>query len=178
MPINVRILSAIRRKALELVPRLSLVVSSAGICLMVALIIAEIISTKLFNYSLPYVLEYSEYLIPIIVFWGAAYTLSVEGHVRADIFLHRLSESAREWLILAGYVLGFVYLAIIFHHMLSVALLSIKWNSYSFYPTPSPIGPPQLFATVGIALFILQLAIEIGRKGWRLYRRYRPVSEG
>ena len=173
MPFDSRILSAIRRKTLELVPRLGLVVSAAGICLMVALIIAEIISTKLFNYSLPYVLEYSEYLIPIIVFWGAAYTLSVEGHVRADIFLHRLSESAREWFILAGYVLGFVYLAIIFNHMLNVALLSIKWNSYSYYPTPSPIGPPQLFATVGIALFILQLAIEIGRKGWRLYRRYR-----
>jgi TRAP-type C4-dicarboxylate transport system permease small subunit len=178
MPLNVRILSAIGRKALELVPRLSLIVSASGICLMVALIIAEIISTKLFSYSLPYALEYSEYLIPIIVFWGAAYTLSVEGHVRADIFLHRLSESAREWFVLAGYVVGLVYLVVIFKHTLDVALLSIKGNRYSYYPTPSPIGPPQLFATMGIALFILQLAIEIGRKGWRLYRRYRPVSEG
>jgi TRAP-type mannitol/chloroaromatic compound transport system permease small subunit len=127
---------------------------------------------------LPYVLEYSEYLIPIIVFWGAAYTLREEGHVRADLFLHRLSESKREWLILAGYVIGFIYLAIVVNHMLDVALRSIKWNSVSYYPTPSPIGPPQMFATVGIALFVLQLAIEIGRKGWRLYRRYRPRLVG
>jgi len=174
MPFDAKIVSAIWRKALELVPRLSLVVSATGICLMVALIIAEIISTKFFNYSLPYVLEYSEYLIPIIVFWGAAYTLRHDGHVRADLFLHRLSESTREWLILAGYVIGFIYLAIVFNHMLDVALRSIRWNSVSYYPTPSPIGPPQMFATVGIALFILQLAIEIVRKGWRLYRRYRP----
>ena len=165
------------KRILQAIPRLGLIVSATGIFLMVVLIISEIISTKFFNYSLPFVLEYSEYLIPIILFWGATYTLSEEGHVRADIVFHRLSEGTREWFILFGYVLGLVFLLVVLSHFVNVAWLSIKMNRYSFYPTPSPLGPPQMFACLGLGLFALQLVIEIVGKAWRLLLRYRSRSQ-
>jgi len=160
----------VRSTVLEWIPRLGLVMSASGISLMVILIIAEVVSTKLFNYSLPYVLEYSEYLIPIITFWGAAYALRVGGHVRADLVVHRLPEVAREWIFLIGYLLGLVFLIVAFKQSLDVAILSIKMNRYSFYPTPSPLGPPQLILSLGIALFALQLVIEIAVMVKRLFR--------
>lgn len=176
MKLDTRALAAVGAKALDFIPRLSLIVASSGILLMVALIISEVISTKLFNYSLPYVLEYSEYLIPIIVFWGAPYTLSVGGHVRADLFFHRLSDNAREWFVVIGFILGLIFLIVVLRHMSQVAYLSFKYGRLSFYSTPSPIGPPQLFATIGLALFVVQLVVEISRKARRLYLRYRPGS--
>lgn len=176
MPHSESALSALARKALGSVPKLGLIVGALGISLMVIMINAEIISTKLFNFSLPYVLEYSEYLIPIIVFWGAAYTLSQAGHVRADIFVHRLPDRTREWVILIGYVLGLVFLIVVSKHLFDVAWLSFKMHRYSFYPTPSPLGPPQMAAALGLALFTLQLLIEIVKKARQLYARYRLDS--
>ena len=148
-----------------LAPKLSLYVAGAGILAMVFLMFAEIVSTKIFSYSLPYVIEYSEYLVPIIVFWGAAYTLAERGHVRADILVHHFPESARRWILLAGYILGLIFLIVVFWQLLNVALRSIEMKRYSFYPTPSPIGPPQLFACIGLGLFVFQLLVEIVRMG-------------
>lgn len=158
------------RTVLGLVPKLSLYVGGAGILAMVFLIFAEIVSTKLFNYSLPYVLEYSEYLVPVIVFWGAAYTLAEQGHVRADILVHKFPPMMRRWVLLGGYVLGLVFLVMVFRQLLNVALLSIELKRYSFYPSPSPLGPPQMFACIGLGLFILQLIVEIARMGLEILR--------
>jgi TRAP-type C4-dicarboxylate transport system permease small subunit len=162
------------QKVLTVVPKLGLLVGGAGISLMVLLIIAEIVSTKLFNFSLPYVLEYSEYLVPMIVFWGAAYALAEGGHVRADILVHRLPETPRRWVILIGYVCGLVFLVVVFLQLWEVALLSIKMKRYSFYPTPSPLGPPQLIATLGLGVFIFQLIVEIVRMAAEIRRNRRP----
>ncbi|MBK8438061.1 MAG: TRAP transporter small permease [Rhodobacter sp.] len=160
-----------------LAPRLSLHVAGAGILAMVSLMFAEIVSTKLFNYSLPYVIEYSEYLVPIIVFWGAAYTLAEKGHVRADILVHHFPGNVRRWILLAGYVLGLIFLIVVFWQLLQVALRSIEMKRYSFYPTPSPIGPPQLFACIGLGLFIFQLLVEIARMGLEIAGRRDPGPE-
>ncbi len=162
------------KSVFALAPKLSLYVAGAGILAMVSLMFAEIVSTKLFNYSLPYVIEYSEYLVPIIVFWGAAYTLAEKGHVRADILIHHFPENVRRWILLAGYILGLIFLIVVFWQLLQVALRSIEMKRYSFYPTPSPIGPPQLFACIGLGLFIFQLLVEIARMGLEIAGHRNP----
>ncbi|MBK6468981.1 MAG: TRAP transporter small permease [Rhodobacter sp.] len=159
-----------------LAPRLSLHVAGAGILAMVSLMFAEIVSTKLFNYSLPYVIEYSEYLVPIIVFWGAAYTLAEKGHVRPISWFTTFRECA-PLDPAAGYVLGLIFLIVVFWQLLQVALRSIEMKRYSFYPTPSPIGPPQLFACIGLGLFIFQLLVEIARMGLEIAGRRDPGPE-
>ncbi|MBP6769883.1 MAG: TRAP transporter small permease [Reyranella sp.] len=151
------------RTLLAVVPKLGLYVGGFGILAMVGLIIAEVISTKIFNYSIPYVLEYSEYLVPVVVFWGAAYALEQEAHVRADIVAHHLPVRLRRWVFLAGYVIGLIFLLLVFWQFANVAWLSFKMNRYSFYPSPSPLWPPQFFVCVGMGLFIFQLIVEIAR---------------
>lgn len=164
------------RWALRLVPKLGLIVASMGISLMVILILAEIVSTKLFNLSLPYVLEYSEYMVPIIVFWGGTYTMSKLGHVRADIIVNRLSVRTQELFYMAGYVLGLIFLAVVFTQLIDVASRSFQMNRLSFYPTPSPLGPPQMFAAVGLGLFVVQVMVEIGKSALRLYLLHKTES--
>lgn len=161
------------QKALEVLPRVSLIVGGAGLCLMVGLVVAGIISRNVFNYSLPFSVEYSEYLIPVVAFWGAAYTLRKEGHVNADIVLHRLPDRSRQWFILIGYLLGLVYLIIVVRYTSQLALTSIKMHYVSMYPTETPIGYIQLMIPIGLSLFALQLVIEIIRKARLLYLSYK-----
>jgi TRAP-type C4-dicarboxylate transport system permease small subunit len=170
-------MASMLRNMFGLVPKLGLYVAGFGILAMVFLIFAEIVATKLFNTSLPYVLEYSEYLVPIIVFWGAAYALAQEAHVRADILVHKFPPALRRWVLLFGYVLGLVFLIVVFRHLLNVAWISWVMNRQSFYPTPSPLGPPQLFACLGLGLFIVQLAVEIVRMALDIRRGGRPGEQ-
>lgn len=149
------------KAARSLLSAISLYVAGAGIVLMMVLILAELVATKLFHASLPYALEYSEYLVPLIAFWGASYTLHEGGHVRADILLHRMSSALQPWIVLAGYILGLAFLSAAFVHMWDVSVRSITMNRMSFYPQPSPLGPPQLIVTIGLGLFIVQLFLEI-----------------
>lgn len=160
-------------KLAGIVPRLGLLVGGLAIVLMILLILGELVSTKLFHYSLPYALEYSEYMVPVIAFWGAAYALREGAHVRVDIAVERIPERQRRWIFLAGYILGLVFLVTVFVQVWDVAMRSIAMDRYSFYPTPSPLWPPQLFVAVGLGLFIFQLVVEIILMGAEIlgYRR-------
>lgn len=173
MPVTREGLSALGQSALGLLPKLSLILSALGICVMIGMVVAEIIATQIFSQSLPYAIEWVEYLIPIIVFWGAAYTLREGGHVRADIFLHRLPDRPRQWFFLIGYLLGLVYLIIVFRFTLQLSLNSFRIHAVSFFPVPSPLGPPQMLVAIGIALFAFQLLVEIGKQTRLLYLSYK-----
>jgi len=137
------------------------------------MVVAEIIATQIFSQSLPYAIEWVSYLIPIVVFWGAAYTLREGGHVRADILMHRLSDKPRQWFFLIGYLLGLAYLIIVFRFTLQLALNSFRIHAISFFPVLSPLGPPQMIVTIGIALFAFQLVVEIVKQARLLYLSYK-----
>ena len=159
--------------ALEGIPRLSVIVGAVGLCLMVVLVVAGIIARSVFNYSIPFAIEYAEYLIPVVAFWGAAYTLRKEGHVNADIVLHRLPDRSRQWFILIGYLLGLAYLIILIIYTSQLASTSVKMHYISMYPTQTLIGYVQWMVPIGLSLFAIQLVMEIIRKARLLYLNYR-----
>ncbi len=156
-------------KVSGVIPRVSVIVGAVGLCLMVVLVVAGIIARSVFNYSIPFAIEYAEYLIPVIAFWGAAYTLRKEGHVNADIILHRLPDKLRQWFIVVGYLLGMVYLVILIIYTSKLASTSIRMHYLSMYPTQTLIGYVQWMVPIGLSLFAIQLVIEIIRKARLLY---------
>lgn len=151
--------------------KIGLYVAGAGVVLLVVLILAELVATQVLHVSLPYALEYSEYLVPIVAFWGAIYTLGEHAHVEADILLHRMSASVRRWAELVGCVLGLLFLAAAFLQMWDMTLRSFTTNRLSFYPETSPLWPPQLMVTLGLGLFIVLLFLETFVKAVSLFRK-------
>jgi TRAP-type C4-dicarboxylate transport system permease small subunit len=133
----------------------------AGLALtaMTALVVAGIVSRSVFNISLPFTIEYSEYLIPVVGLGGAAYALRHGAHVRADLVLHRFPWRVRKALLLAGYLGGLVYLVVLTVFTLDTALASIDRGYTSIYPSRTPYGYWQLLVPLSLALFALQLAI-------------------
>lgn len=158
---------------LEVIPGLSVVVGGVGLCLMTGLVVVGVISRAGFSASIPLTIEYVEYLIPVIGLWGAAYTLSKEGHVITDIVVRYLPDRSKQWFSVIGYLLGLAYLIILIFFTLKLALTSIKLHYVSFYPTETPFGYWQLMVPTGLSLFALQLLVEIIKKARLLYSSYK-----
>jgi TRAP-type C4-dicarboxylate transport system permease small subunit len=158
------IVSSLGRSLVHLVPKLSIFLGGVSLSLLFTLILAEIVARVFFKYGLIFAIEYSEYLLPAVALGGAAYTLSVDGHVRADIILRLLPNRVQQWLVIGGYLLGLVFLVMLAKQCLWVALRAIRMHYVSLYPTETPFGYFQLLVPIFLFLFATQVVLEIVRK--------------
>ena len=152
------------KNAIEILPKVSLIIAGMGAVLMTVFVVAEIIARNFFGYGIPFAVEYAEYLVVVVGVGGAAYTLSKGGHVKADIILNRFPNKPRQWLILIGFIIGLIFLTVITIKAFTLALNSIRVGTIAMYATQTPVGYPQLIMGISLALFTLQLLVEIGRK--------------
>lgn len=146
------------------IPKASLIMGGCSIALAMILVVIGVVGRAVFNLSLPFAIEFSEYLIPMACYWGAAYTLSESGHVNADVLIHQLPEKVRERLLYVGYLLGLPYLGVLTFQLYKVTAASYKGDYVSMYPLQTPLWYPQLLVWIGLVLFDLQLVFEIIKK--------------
>jgi len=166
-------LFASARKVLDLIPKLSVITAGFALAAMTGLIVAEVVGRGLFRVSIPFSIEYAEYLIPVIALWGAAYALSVRGHVRADIFVSRLSARPRLWFDLMGYIVGLAFVIILGIQTVDLVVTSFKFGYTSMYPLATPLGWARLVLPIGFSLFGLQLVVEIVRMAKLVFLSYK-----
>lgn len=159
--------------AVRVVPLLSAIFGGGAILLMSVFVIAEVITRNVFRYSLPFTVEYTEYLVPLVAFMGAAYTMRHAGHVRADILLHRFPDKTRQWFILIGYLIGFIFLIVVSIQTLDLALTAIAKGYVSYYALNTPIGYVQMIVPIGLWLWALQVLISMAEKAKILFLSYK-----
>jgi len=164
-----QVLYKVGQKAIAVLPILSLIIAGMGICLMTALVIAEIIGRNMLGIGIPYTVEFTTYLVVVVGVGGAAYTMSQGGHVKADIILSHFRDKPRQWLTLIGFALGLIFLVVVSIKAFDMALNSIKGGAVSMYPTETPVGYFQLMLGIGLSLFALQVVVEIFRKARLLF---------
>ncbi len=161
------------KRIIDFIPKFSLVTSGVGLCLMTILIIAEVVARSVFRYSLPFAIEYSEYLIPMVALWGAAHVLKEGGHVRADIVTSHFRENTRLWFDLVGYFMGLVFLITLDIQTIALVAKSLRYKYTSLYPLRTPLGYVQLVLPIGLSLFTIQLVVEIVKKAKILQTNYK-----
>lgn len=89
------------------------------------LIVIDIISLKFFSVSFPWILEVSEYLLVFLTFLGVAWLLKIDGHIKLDLLLNRLSERNRTRLEILNSCIGaIISLVIMVYGFLAT------WNLY------------------------------------------------
>lgn len=160
----------------EVVPKISFFAGGCSIALAMVLVVLGVVGRGIFNLSLPFAIEFSEYLIPVSCYWGAAYTLRVNGHVNADVIIHRFPKRTQEWFLLVGYILGTAYLFVITVQLFKVVIASYNGGYVSMYPLETPLWYPQLLVWIGLVLLDIQLIFEIIRKAHRMLVKPRPES--
>lgn len=116
----------------------------------------------LFNAGSNAWLEIQWYLFGAMFLLAAGYTLRHDGHVRVDIFYHRLSVRGRAWVDLLGGLLFLLPMALLIG-WLSWPVFLQSWTIGETSPDPGGLirWPVKLLLPLGFGLLALQGFAEI-----------------
>lgn len=130
----------------------------------VLIIFTDILTVNLFNYSLPWAIEISEYLLVFLTFLGAAWLLREDGHIKLDLVLNALREKSRVRLEMINSVIG-----LIISLVLAVSGFIATYNLYERgVKTEAVIELPRFILIViipiGFTFLVYQFLVNIIRQ--------------
>lgn len=127
-------------------------------CLALAvMLIIEVITTSFFQYSQPWSVEYSGYLLAATLFAGAGWTLGRGGHIRVNALIEMLPPAIVRLADLAATVFALAIAAYVTMATTENALRSLELGSVSYYPSRTPLWMPQAVLAAGWAILALGL---------------------
>lgn len=124
------------------------------------MLIVEIGMIAIFNYSQRYVVEYSAYLMGIVLFAGTGWALTEGVQIRVGFLLHHLPEKARRMLDLACALFGIWTVGLLCWGFVDLSYVSFAQGSRSSMSMQTPLVWPQ--AALTMCVILLELAL-IGR---------------
>jgi C4-dicarboxylate transporter DctQ subunit len=154
------------RRLLDAVDRLSLLggwLAAACIGAILALIVAEVLSRNLFNYSIDFAWEFSAYFMGAAFMLGAGYALRAGAQIRVNLLLENLPRALARAVDLFATLVGIAVAVYLTYALADMAWLSWTRNSRSVQPSDLPLWIPQASLFVGALLLTLQTAARLGR---------------
>lgn len=118
-----------------------------------------VILRYLFNSPVDWILDVSELCMVASVFIGAAYILHIDGHVRVDLIVNRLSEKTRRYLNLITMTFVFIFTGILSWKSWELAWENLYTRSDSVVQLP--LFPGYIVVFYGSLLLFLQSMIKI-----------------
>lgn len=148
------------RQLLKIIDGLCLaggVVASVAIAALAVMLIIEVLLTSLVDWSQPWAVEYSAYLLAAGLFAGSGWTLRTGGHIRVNAVVMLMPERMQRILDTGATVFVLGLLAYV-----SMALSENAWRSFdlgsvSYYPTRTPLFYPQI--VLAASFWVLTLAM-------------------
>jgi len=123
----------------------------------------EIISRNLFQYSIPFAVEYAGYLVILILITGLGWALNGGAHIRVSLVADRLAAPWRQRLDLAASLIGLMVSAFLTFAIWDFALTTALRGTLSYFPSQTPLALPQLLMTVGPTTLVLAFIARIIR---------------
>lgn len=137
----------------------------AGVFLVIAalLILVEIILRSVFNISTLIADEVSVYLMIAMVYFGMAHIFKKGEHINIDLLTRRLKP--RGQLYVRRFIAMLILLVSIFlsWRAWEFAVTAYKFDVVSFTWLYTPQYIPRMFVGLGLVIFMLQAAVELGR---------------
>ena len=150
-------------KAIDFVCDVGGVVAAMAAAALAVMLIVEVALTSFAGISQPWAVEYSGYLLAVILFAGSGWTLRRGGHIRVNAVIGQLPSNAQRWLDIAAstFAIGlFLYVAIA---VTGNAWRSFELGSTSYYPTRTPIFYPQAILAASFWLLLLAFVARVAR---------------
>ncbi len=136
------------------------VIGTGMLCLLMLLGAGDVIGRYFFNKPIMGTLEVSEILLGGIVFFGWAYTLYLQAHVKVDIFYSRLRPRMQGIVGLFTSFLSLVLFSLIAWQAAKIATTYLK--GHRLVPLLNiPLYPFQLFVSLGAVVLCLELIVQI-----------------
>jgi TRAP-type mannitol/chloroaromatic compound transport system permease small subunit len=133
-------------------------VSGAIVAALMMLTVIDIILRKIAGHGVPAIVEYSEVLLVVSVFFAIA-SAQVEGfHVSTTVFTSRLPLGGRRFVELAGAVLGSVVVACMALVATNAAWVSFATGEYRFGLAAVIVWPARAAVALGLWLYLIEYA--------------------
>lgn len=129
--------------------------SCAGIFIMVVYITVGVIFRYVLNAPIIFIDELSGYIFVFAVYMSLAYAVRIRAHISVSLFVSWLPERARAWVDMAQSLISLPIVGILLWQSIHF-WLSTK-HELSSYVLQTPLWIPRLFVWVGLAIFELAL---------------------
>jgi len=128
------------------------VLSSVALIILIVLILVEILGRSFFQYSTMIADEYSGYLYLSAVFFGLAYALNHESHIRISIITSRLGASASRWVDVFCGLMGVATMSVVVYYAWIFMMDTKSMDMVSEGVSQTPLYLTQIPVVVGSAL--------------------------
>jgi len=149
------------KRAVDFFSALGLWVSGLAILFMILLITIEVIGRRVLSFSTLVADEFSAYLLVIITFMGAAYTLKTGGFTRMEVVYNRFRGKGR-WIIdFVFNLVSFLFLCIIDYWLWVHIISDYRSGITSISILQTPLFIPKLFVGVGGMFLLFEVILKL-----------------
>jgi len=147
---------------------------SVGMMLSMLICVADVIGTNFFGWPVPGTLEITESTMVLIVFGALAYTQEKRGHIRVEILHGYMSPRVKSLMDAVTHFLAFVFFALLCWQSIGELTYSWEMREATMGAIRFPLYPARFLLTVGAALLIAQLALDVIADLGRMWRGEGP----
>ncbi len=142
--------------------------AAAIFLILVASFILTGIASRIFDFYIRGLAEYSGYSMAASSFLALAYTFGEKGHIRITLFLERSKENTRKFLELWSLFVGTFFSGFLSFYFIKMLIISVKFKERSEGADEILIWIPQLSVAIGSTIFFIcvlhNFAISIFKK--------------
>lgn len=149
------------KRGLNRLLQIAMMIAMASCFFMVIITILDVLSRHLLKQPIPGVIELNEVLMVAVVFLGLGFAQKEGAHIRAELFISRLSQKWRKRFESFALVLGLVFWTLLLIQSTSKAWESFLTKEYREGLIKFPIWPARWALAIGIGLLCLQLIKDI-----------------
>lgn len=146
------------KEVLNFIERLCFGVSKVALLGIMVFTSADVLSRKIFNYSIPSLFEFTEeYLMVALVYLSISFVYVLGGHIRVTLFLKYIPEAIKpllDKLLMLCSVILFGYIAIIGWER---AFRAFHFSETSNGLIAYPLGPSFLMIPIGAGLLSIRI---------------------
>lgn len=136
-------------------------VSGIAVLLMTLLITVEVVGRRVLNFTTLIADEFSGYLLVVITFMGAAYTLKAAGFTRMELVYNQFKTTGRWVLDFVFNLVSLAFLIILDYWLWDHIISNYRSGMASISILQTPLYIPKLFMGVGATLLLFQVVLEL-----------------
>src|SRR5687767_5823091 len=147
---------------------------SIGLMLSMLICVADVIGTNFLDWPVPGTLEITESTMVLIVFGALAYTQERRGHIRVEILHSFMSPRIKSLMDAITHFLALVFFVLLGWYSIGELTYSWELKEATMGTIRFPLYPARTLLTIGVALLIVQLALDVIMDVGRVVRGEGP----
>ena len=147
---------------------------SVGLMVSMSICVADVIGINFFDWPVPGALELTESTMVLIVFGALAYTQKKRGHIRVEILHGFMSPRIQSLMDAITHFLALVFFVLVFWYSIGELTYSWELQEATMGTIRFPLYPARTLLSIGVALLIVQLALDVIMDVGRMVRGEGP----